>query len=127
MWVVRSSSRQAGRTVEDPKAWMPPGERKLGCALYIPGVRNQPSLVPKVVANAACFLLSALWAGPDSAAKKLTHSWNYSFSIWKEHMLFLLRDESLSSFAEMWPGPSTLMSSNVLYFQAEDAVLCSQV
>lgn len=51
--------------------------------------------------NTARFLPGELRAGPGSAPKRLTHSWNNFSSIWKEHMLFLLGEERvLRSFAE---------------------------
>lgn len=88
-----------------------------------------------MVRSAARFLPSVVRAGPGSAAKRLTHLWNNFSSIWKEHMLFLLREERvLSRFAETWrkrqtlAWPQHLISSNVLCaLRGRAAGLCSQV
>lgn len=44
----------------------------------------------------------SLQSRPGSRAKKLTHWWNNFSSVWKEHRLFLLGHQCLSSFAETW-------------------------
>lgn len=85
--------------------------------------------------KAARFLPGVLWAGPGSAAKRLTHSWNNFSSIWKEHMLFLLGKERVwSSFAETCRNRQTLAWPQHPDFEpcavcsvAEPLGLCSQV
>lgn len=85
--------------------------------------------------KAARFLPGVLRAGPGSAAKRLTHSWNNFSSIWKEHMLFLLGEARVwRSFAETCRKRQTLAWLQHPDFQphavcrvAEPVGLCSQV
>lgn len=85
--------------------------------------------------KAARFLPGVLRAGPDSAAKRLTHSWNNFSSIWKEHMLFLLGEARVwRSFAETCRKRQMLawfqhpdFQPHAVCWRAKPVGLCSQV